>query len=228
MRLLVVEDEPKLAAIIRRATQREGWSVDVAVNGTDAVWHGTEFEYDAVVLDVGIPGPDGFAVCETLRKAGRWMPILFLTARDEVSDRVRGLDSGGDDYLVKPFSIEELGARLRVLTRRTLGERPTQLVAGDLVIDPAAHSVTRAGVAVELSAKEFSVLELLVRHKGEVVSRARLLDHAWDMAFEGGSNVVDVYIRYLREKIDRPFGVASIETVRGVGYRLDPDGGGQQ
>jgi two-component system, OmpR family, response regulator len=222
MRLLVVEDEPKMAKLLEAALQREGHAVDRVYNGRDAVWMATECEYDAIVLDVMIPPPDGFEVCRTLRDRGRWAPILLLTARDGVQDRVNGLDAGADDYLPKPFSFDELSARLRALRRRGVTERPTRLAVGDLALDPATRHVTRAGQGVKLSPKAFSLLELFMRRPGEVLSRADLLAHAWDFAYEGDSNVVDVYIRYLRDKIDRPFGRQSIETIWGVGYRLNP------
>ncbi|HEV7865658.1 MAG TPA: response regulator transcription factor [Acidimicrobiia bacterium] len=222
MRLLVVEDEPKMARLLRSALQDRGHAVDTVNNGEEAVWMATECDYDAIVLDVMIPPPDGFEVCRTLRERGRWAPILLLTARDGVKDRVNGLDAGADDYLPKPFSFEELTARLRALMRRGAAERPTQLVVGDLTLDPASRQVSRAGTVVKLSPKGFSLLELFMRRPGEVLSRAVLLEHAWDFAYEGDSNVVDVYIRYLRDKIDRPFGRESIETVWGVGYRLNP------
>jgi two-component system, OmpR family, response regulator len=221
VRLLVVEDEPKMAKLLEAALEREGHAVDRVDNGRDALWMATECEYDAIVLDVMIPPPNGFEVCRTLRDRGRWAPILLLTARDGVKDRVNGLDAGADDYLPKPFSFEELTARLRALRRRGVTERPTQLVVGDLTLDPATRHVARAGQAVKLSPKAFSLLELFMRRPGEVLSRADLLAHAWDFAYEGDSNVVDVYIRYLRDKIDRPFGRQSIETVWGVGYRLN-------
>jgi two-component system, OmpR family, response regulator len=221
VRVLVVEDEPKMAQLLRRALNGEGHAVDVIDNGTDAIWMATEWDYDAVVLDVMIPPPDGFAVCRTLRERGRWAPILMLTARDGVKDRVDGLDAGADDYLPKPFSFEELSARLRALVRRGAPERPVRLEVGDLTLDPATRSVSRAGVPVQLSPKGFSLLEFFMRRPGEVLSRSDLLQHAWDFAYEGNSNVIDVYIRYLRDKVDRPFGRQSIETVWGVGYRLD-------
>jgi two-component system, OmpR family, response regulator len=225
MRLLIVEDEARLADAIRRASERDGWAVDIVGNGEDAIWYGSEYDYDAIVLDVGIPSPDGFEVCRTLRQSGRWAPILFLTARDAIVDRVVGLDAGADDYLTKPFALDELAARLRALSRRTLGERPAMLVAGDLTVDAAAHTVERSGVQIELSAKEFAVLKLLIRQKGQVVSRTELLDHAWDGDYGGTSNIVDVYVAQLRSKIDRPFDLESIVTIRGVGYRLDEHGG---
>jgi two-component system OmpR family response regulator len=229
MRVLVVEDEVKMAGLLRRALEEEGYAVDVASNGGDGLWLGTENAYDAVVLDLMLPDVDGFDVCRRLREAGRWSPVLMLTARDAVSDRVAGLDAGADDYLTKPFSLAELLARLRALIRRGGVERPAVLRAGDLTLDPTTHTVRRAGTEIELTAKEFSLLEYLMRHGGEVLSRTRLIEHVWDFAYEGDSNVVDVYVRYLRNKIDRPFGRDSIETVRGSGYRLrsqPPRGGG--
>jgi two-component system OmpR family response regulator len=220
VRVLVVEDETKMASLLRRALEREGYAVDIAGTGQDALWLGTEQEYDAIVLDVMLPPPDGFEVCRTLRARGRWAPVLLLTARDSVEDRVTGLDAGADDYLPKPFSFAELYARLRALTRRGRRERPTVLEIDDLALDPAGHTVRRNGKSVELSPKEFALLELFMRHPGEVLSRTEMLEHVWDFAYDGTSNVIDVYVRYLREKIDRPFGRESIETVRGVGYRL--------
>jgi two-component system, OmpR family, response regulator len=223
MRVLVVEDETKLAHLLARGLSEEGHIADIAGRGEDALWMARATPYDAIVLDVMLPGLDGFATCRELRANEVWAPVLFLTARDEVEDRVRGLDTGGDDYLVKPFSFAELLARLRALVRRTPGERPTELVVGDLRLDPAAHRAWRGEVEVDLSAKEFALLHLFMRRPGETLSRQRLLDGVWDMAYDGRSNVVDVYIRYLREKIDRPFGRHSLETIRGVGYRLRAD-----
>jgi two-component system, OmpR family, response regulator len=223
VRVLVVEDEAKMAALVRKALELEGYSVDTAVTGTDAVWLGSENDYDAIVLDVMIPEPDGFEVCRQLRADGRWAPILLLTARDSVDDRVVGLDAGADDYLPKPFSFAELYARLRALTRRAATERPPVLEVGDLDLDPATHRVTRAGTEIDLSPKEFALLDLFMRHADEVLSRSTILEHVWDFAYDGTSNVVDVYVRYLREKIDRPFDRTSLETVRGVGYRLRSD-----
>jgi two-component system OmpR family response regulator len=220
MRVLVVEDEVKMAGLLKRGLEEEGYAVDVAPAGAEGVWLGTENDYDAIVLDVMLPDVDGFEVSRRLRAAGRWAPVLMLTARDAVPDRVAGLDAGADDYLTKPFSFSELFARLRALTRRGAGERPPVITVGDLELDPAARRVTRGGTPVELTAKEFALLEYLMRHAGEVHSRTRLIEHVWDFAYDGDSNVVDVYIRYLREKIDRPFGQRSIETVRGSGYRL--------
>jgi len=212
-----------MAALLRRALEREGYAVDIADTGLDAVWMGSENDYDAILLDVMIPAPNGFEVCRSLRERGRWAPVLLLTARDTVEDRVEGLDAGADDYLGKPFSIHELAARLRALTRRGTRERPTTLEVAGLRLDPAGHSVRRDGVPIELSPKEFALLEMFMRRPGEVLSRTELLEHVWDFAYEGTSNVVDVYVRYLREKVDRPFGRESIETVRGVGYRLQAD-----
>ena len=220
MRVLVVEDEVKLAGLLKRGLEEEGYAVDIAADGNEAIWMGTENPYDAVLLDVMLPDADGFEVCRRLRDAGRWSPVLMLTARDAVEDRVAGLDAGADDYLTKPFSFAELLARLRALVRRGARERPVELKVGDLVLDPATHRVTRGGVHVDLTRKEFALLEYFMRHPGEVLTRTRLIEHVWDFAFEGDSNVVDVYVRYLREKIDRPYGRRSLETIRGSGYRL--------
>jgi len=225
MRLLVVEDDVKMASLLNRGLEREGYAVDIAANGEDALWAGRELPYDAVVLDAMIPPPDGFDVCRRLREAGRWMPIIMLTARDSIGDRVHGLDAGADDYLPKPFSFAELFARLRALLRRDAGERPAVLQAGDLELDPATRTVSRGDAAISLTPRQFALLELLLRHRGEVLSRTTIIDHVWDFAYDGTSNVVDVYIRYLRDKVDRPFGRHSIETVRGAGYRLRADGG---
>jgi two-component system OmpR family response regulator len=222
---LVVEDDLKMASLLKRGLEREGYAVDVASCGEQALWAGMEFPYDAVVLDAMIPAPDGFEVCRLLRGAGRWMPVMMLTARDAIDDRVRWLDAGADDYLVKPFSFAEFFARLRALLRRDVGERPVVLRAGELRLDPATKTVRRLHTPIALSAKEFALLEFFLRHKGEVLSRTQILDHVWDFAYDGTSNVVEVYIRYLRQKIDRPFGRQSIETVRGSGYRLRADGG---
>ena len=223
MRVLVVEDEVKMAGLLRRALEEEGYAVDVAGRGEDGLWLGTENPYDAVLLDVMLPDGDGFDVCRRLRAAGRWSPVLMLTARDAVADRVAGLDAGADDYLTKPFSLAELLARLRALIRRGAVERPAALRAGDLTLDPTTHEVRRAGTPLDLTAREFALLEYLMRHPGEVLSRTRLIEHVWDFAYDGDSNVVDVYVGYLRNKIDRPFGLDSIETVRGSGYRLRSD-----
>jgi two-component system, OmpR family, response regulator len=220
MRILVVEDEEKMAGLIRRGLREEGMAVDVAGRGEDALWMAGSTEFDAIVLDLMLPGIDGLETCRRLRDDGVWAPVLILTARDAVSDRVAGLDHGADDYLVKPFSFAELLARLRALVRRGAAERPAVLEVGDLRLDPATHRVTRGGTEISLSAKEFALLEVFMRHEGEAMSRFALLEHAWDYDYENRSNVVDVYVRYLRQKVDRPFGTDSIETVRGVGYRL--------
>jgi two-component system, OmpR family, response regulator len=220
MRVLIVEDEPKMAGLIRRGLREEGYSADIASNGDDARWMAAATEYDAIVLDVLLPGTNGFDVCRELRKSGVWSPVLMLTARDSVDDRVAGLDAGADDYLTKPFSFVELLARLRALARRPPLERPTVLEVGDLRLDPATHQAWRGDAELELSAKEFRILEAFMRRPGHVLSRLHLLEHCWDYGYENRSNVVDVYVRYLREKIDRPFGKKSIETVRGAGYRL--------
>ena len=209
-----------MSSLLERAYREDGYAVDVQATGRDAVWMASEYNFDAIILDVGLPDMDGFAVCQQLRARERWMPILMLTARDGVPDRVRGLDLGADDYLTKPFHIDELRARTRALIRRGPAERPTVLVVGDLRLDPAARTVHRNGTSVSLTAKEFAVLEYLMRHAGQVISRTRFLEHVWDFARDGDSNIVDVYIRFLRDKIDRPFGSRSIETVRGAGYRL--------
>jgi two-component system OmpR family response regulator len=224
VRVLIVEDEVRMAALIRRGLVGEGMAADVAPAGEDAVWMAQAHPYDGIVLDVMLPGLGGFEVCRRLRAAGVWAPVLMLTARDAVEDRVEGLDSGADDYLVKPFAFPELLARLRALARRGDRERPAVLEVGDLRVDPAAREVTRAGVAIELSAKEFALLEQFARRPGEVLTRLDLLEHAWDFAYENRSNVVDVYVRRLRRKVDEPFGRRSIETVRGAGYRLREDG----
>jgi two-component system OmpR family response regulator len=220
VRILVVEDEVKMAGLIKRGLEREGYAVDVAGDGGGALDRARDVDYDAIVLDAMIPAPDGFAVCRQLRQDGRWSPVLMLTARDAVADRVTGLDAGADDYLTKPFAFIELFARLRAITRREVAERPVRLEVGDLTLDPMAREVFRGDVRISLSAKEFALLEQLMRHPGQVLSRTTILEHVWDFAYEGTSNVVDVYIRYLREKVDRPFGVSTIETVRGAGYRL--------
>ena len=220
MRLLVVEDTPKMSALLQRAFREDGYAVDIQSSGSGAVWMASECDFDAVILDIGLPDIDGFDVCRQLRRRGRWMPILMLTAREAVRDRVGGLDAGADDYVTKPFDIEELRARVRALVRRTLGERPAVLTVGDLVLDPAARMVCRGSTPISLTAKEFAILEYFMRHPGQVISRGRFLEHVWDFAGAGDSNIVDVYVRILRDKIDRPFGVRSIETVRGAGYRL--------
>jgi two-component system OmpR family response regulator len=225
MRVLIVEDEVKMAGLIRRGMREEGLAADVAIKGEDALWMADATPYDAIVLDVMLPGIDGFETCRRLREKGIWAPVLMLTARDAIEDRVAGLDTGADDYLTKPFSFVELLARLRALARRGHVEHATVLSVGDLNLDPAARRVWREQTDISLSAKEFALLETFMRHPGQVLDRLQLLEHAWDYEYENRSNVIDVYVRYLREKIDRPFGVDSLETVRGAGYRLRADGG---
>ena len=220
VRVLVVEDEVKLASLIRKGLREEGLLADVAIKGEDALWMAEATAYDAIVLDVMLPGIDGFEACRRLRRAGVRTPILMLTARDAVEDRITGLDTGADDYLPKPFDFGELLARLRALARRGPAEHGPVLRVGELELDPATHTVRRAGREITLSTKEFQLLEVFMRHPGEVLSRYQLLEGAWDAGYEHRSNVIDVYVRYLREKLDRPFGVQTIETVRGAGYRL--------
>jgi two-component system OmpR family response regulator len=223
MRILIVEDELRMAGLIRRGLTNEGLAADVAGTGEDALWMAQAHPYDAIVLDVMLPGLNGFETCRRLRNDGVWAPVLMLTARDSVEDRVAGLDTGADDYLVKPFAFAELLARLRALARRGDLERPSVLEVGDLRLDPAARRVERDSTEIALSAKEFALLETFMRRPGEVLSRLLLLEHAWDFAYDNRSNVVDVYVRRLRLKIDKPFGRHSLETVRGGGYRLRPD-----
>jgi len=220
MRVLVVEDTQRMAGLLNRGLQEEGYAVDVVANGEDAVWMASENLYDVIVLDVMLPDVDGFEVCRRIREAGQWAPVLMLTARDGVRDRVEGLDVGADDYLTKPFAFAELLARLRAVMRRGHRERPPVLTVHDLTLDPATEMVRRGDQTIGLTPKEFSLLEYFMRHPGEALTRTQILEHVWDFAFEGDSNVVEVYVRYLREKIDRPFGRNSLETVRGVGYRL--------
>jgi len=220
MRVLVVEDETRMARLLKRGLEEEGHAVDVAGDGPDGLWMATENPYAAIVLDIMLPGFDGFEVCRRLREAGVWTPVLMLTARDAVGDRVRGLDVGADDYMVKPFSLLELAARLRALARRDDRARPAVLGEGDLKLDPAAKRAWRGRTELQLSPKEFSLLELFLRHPGVVLTRTQILEAAWDFAYDGTSNVVDQYVTYLRRKIDVPFGRHDIETVRGMGYRM--------
>jgi two-component system OmpR family response regulator len=220
MRALVVEDHPRMSVLLERGLREEGYAVDVTGTVEDALALAAEWDFDIIVLDVMLPDGDGIEALRELRRRERWAPVLILTAKDAVDDRVRGLDAGADDYLVKPFALPELLARLRALVRRTPPERPAALRVGDLVLDPAMHEVRRGDTPIRLSPKEFSLLELFMRSSGRVLSRAALMEHGWDFAYEGDWNILEVYVRYLREKVDRPFGRASIETVRGVGYRL--------
>ncbi len=220
MRVLVVEDETRMSRLLKRGLEEEGHAVDLAADGPEGLWLATENPYSAIVLDVMLPGFDGFELCRRLRAAGVWAPVLMLTARDGVDDRVRGLDAGADDYLVKPFSLLELAARLRALARRDDRARPAVLREGDLKLDPASKRAWRGGAELRLSPKEFSLLELFLRHPGAVLTRSQILDAAWDFAYDGTSNVVDQYVTYLRKKIDVPFGRHDLETVRGMGYRL--------
>lgn len=226
MRVLVVEDEARMAGLLRRALREEGHAVDVAADGPEGLWLATENSYGAVILDVMLPGLDGFQLCRRLREAGTWAPVLMLTARDAIGDRVRGLDAGADDYLVKPFSLLELAARLRALARRGDRPRPVILAEGDLRLDPAVKRAWRAGTELRLSPKEFCLLELFLSHPGMVLTRSQIIEAAWDFAYDGGSNIVDQYVNYLRRKIDVPFGRHDIETVRGMGYRLRRAEGG--
>jgi two-component system OmpR family response regulator len=225
VRILIVEDEVKLAALLRRGLTEEAHAADIAATGEDALWMARSIDYDAIVLDLMLPGVNGLEVCRRLRADGVWSPVLMLTARDALEDRIGGLDAGADDYLTKPFAFTELLARLRALARRGAPERPAVIDVGDLRLDPASLQVWRGGAEIELSPKEFALLETFMRRPGRVLSRFELLEHAWDYEYENRSNVVDVYVRYLRDKVDRPFGRESIETVRGAGYRLRTDDG---
>jgi len=223
MKILVVEDELKMASLLLRGFRKNGDAVDVARRGEDAGWMAAAADYDAIVLDVMLPGMDGFETLAALREKGKWTPVLMLTARDSVEDRIAGLDVGADDYLTKPFSFAELLARLRAIARRGPVERPTVLQVGDLRLDPATRQVWRGTSEIELTAKEFALLEAFMRRSGEVLSRDHLLEQAWDMGYDNRSNVIAVYVNYLRDKIDRPFGASSLQTVRGAGYRLRRD-----
>jgi two-component system, OmpR family, response regulator len=225
MRVLVVEDERRLAAGLRAGLAAEGFAVDVALDGTDGLWMAREHPYDVIVLDILLPGVNGYRLCSALRRDGNWTPILMLTAKEGELDEVEALDSGADDYLTKPFSYAVLVARLRALLRRGARERPAVLEAGDLRLDPAARRAWRGQVEVELTARELALLEYLLRRRGEAVAKRELLQHVWDDEFEGDPNIVEVYVRHLRNKLDRPFGRAAIQTVRGSGYRLAADGG---
>ncbi|WP_144763755.1 response regulator transcription factor [Curtobacterium sp. 9128] len=223
MRVLVVDDEVRLADGVRRGLEAEGWAVDVAHDGVDGLWHAREFTYDVVVLDLMLPGMSGWAVCEQLRADENWTPVLMLTAKDGDWDQVEALDAGADDYVTKPFSHPVLVARLRALVRRGAQARPSTLVVGDLVIDPAARTVARGDAPLELTSREFAVLEFLARRAGRVCSKREVIENVWDVDFDGDPNIVEVYVGHLRRKLDRPFGRNSIETVRGAGYRLVAD-----
>jgi len=224
VRVLLVEDDRRLAGAVKRGLEGEGYAVDVAFDGAEGAWLAAENTYDAMVLDVMLPRLTGLELCHRLRDAGSWVPVLMLTAKNGERDEARALDTGADDFLAKPFSFVVLLARLRALVRRGAAERPAVLVAGDLVLDPAAHQVRRGDAVVDLTPRQFSLLEFLMRHKGEVVSKRTILDHVWDFAFDGDPNIVEVYVGQLRRRVDVPFGRASLQTVRLVGYRLDPDG----
>jgi two-component system, OmpR family, response regulator len=224
VRVLVVDDEVRLAAHLKRGLEAEGFAVDVASTGSDGLWMATENDYDAVVLDIMLPGMNGYAVCAKLREAGNWVPILMLTAKDGVYDEAEALDTGADDYLSKPFSFVVLVARLRALLRRGNRERPPVLRCDDLSLDPASHRVQRSGTEIALTATEFALLEYFMRHPDEVLSKSDILTHVWDWEFEGTPNLVEVYVRYLRNKIDAPFDTRTIFTVRGAGYRLTASG----
>jgi two-component system OmpR family response regulator len=225
MRILVVDDEVALAETIREGLVGEGFAVDVVHNGPDGLWAATEHDYDAIVLDIMLPGLNGYEVCRQLRARERWAPVLMLTAKDGEYDQADALDLGADDYLTKPFSFVVLVARLRALVRRGAPQRPTVLTAGDLTLDPAKRQVIRAGQEIAVTSREFALLDFLMRHRGDVVSKRAILDNVWDMHFDGDQNIVEVYVSYLRKKIDQPYGRQAIETVRGVGYRLAADGG---
>lgn len=225
VRVLVVEDEKRLAAGLRKGLEAEGFAVDIAGDGTDGLWMATEHPYDVIVLDIMLPGMNGYKVCEALRDGDNWTPILMLTAKDGELDEAEALDTGADDYLTKPFSYVVLVAHIRALLRRGAKARPAVLEAGDLRMDPAARKAWRADTQVELTSRELALLEFLLRRRGEVVSKREILDHVWDYDFEGDPNIVEVYVRHLRNKLDRPFDRASIETIRGSGYRMAADGG---
>jgi two-component system OmpR family response regulator len=223
--VLVVEDEVRLAEGLRRGLEADGFAVDIAGTGTDGLWMARENEYSVILLDIMLPGISGYRVCETLRAEGNWTPVLMLTAKDGEWDQVEALDTGADDYLSKPFSYVVLLARIRALLRRGAAARPTILEAGDLLLDPATRRVTREGTVIDVTAREFAVLEFLMRRKGDVVSKREVLNGVWDDDFEGDPNIVEVYIGHLRNKLDRPFGRTAIETLRGAGYRLAANGG---
>ena len=223
--MLLVDDDRRLVAALRRGLEEDGFAVDVAHDGEEGLWLAREASYDVLVLDVMMPRMDGLELCARLRTEEHWAPVLMLTARDGERDEARALDTGADDFLSKPFSYVVLLARLRALLRRGSAERPAVLTAGDLSLDPATHQVCRAGEPVDLTPRQFSLLELLLRRKGEVLSKRQILDHVWDFSFDGDPNIVEVYVGQLRRRVDQPFARAALQTVRGAGYRLDPDGG---
>ncbi|MDO9556191.1 MAG: response regulator transcription factor [Coriobacteriia bacterium] len=225
MRVLVVEDEVRLASYLKRGLEAEGYAVDIAATGTDGLWMATEQTYDAMLLDIMLPGMNGYKVCEELRQKGNWVPILMLTAKDGEYDEAEALDTGADDFLSKPFSFVVLLARLRALLRRGSAERPPVLATGDLTLDPSSRVVARGGVQIDLTPREYALLEFLMRHPGEVLPKRDIIEHVWDWEFEGDPNIVEVYVGYLRKKIDVPFGCDLLKTVRGAGYRLDPSNG---
>jgi two-component system, OmpR family, response regulator len=225
MRILAVEDQRRLAGAIKRGLETEGFAVDIAADGEEGLWLAREQPYDAIVLDILLPKLNGYKVCRTLRDEGNWTPILMLSAKSGEWDEAEALDTGADDFLAKPFSFVVLVAHLRALLRRGARARPTVLCAGDLKLDPAAHTCGRGDKEISLSPREFALLEFLMRRAGQLVSKAEILDHVWDFGFEGDDNIVEVYVRYLRRKIDLPFGRQAIETIRGAGYRLADDGG---
>ncbi|KQM60914.1 response regulator transcription factor [Agreia sp. Leaf210] len=225
MRVLVVEDEKRLAEGLKRGLEAEGFAVDVASTGTDGLWLATENDYSVILLDIMLPGMSGYRVCERLRADQNWTPVLMLTAKDGEWDQVEALDTGADDYLTKPFSFAILLARIRALIRRGQSERPAVLEAGDIRVDPSTRQVRRGETVVDVTAREFAVLEYLMRRKGDVVSKRDIIDNVWDDDFDGEQNIVEVYVGHLRNKLDRPFGRNAIETLRGAGYRLASHGG---
>ena len=225
VRVLVVDDDRGLVRALKRGLESEGFAVDVAFDGEEGLWHAKEHAYDAVVLDVMLPGVSGLDLCASLRASGNWAPILMLTARGGEHDEAHALDTGADDFLSKPFSYVVLVARLRALLRRGRMERPATLLVGDLLLDPATHRVARGGTELKLTPRQFSLLEFFMRRPGEVLSKQVILEHVWDFAYEGDPNIVEVYVGQLRRRIDDPFGRTSLQTIRLVGYRLEPDGG---
>jgi two-component system OmpR family response regulator len=223
VRILVVDDDARIASAVRRGLEAEGYAVDIAGDFAEGAWMAGENGYDALILDVMLPGGTGTELCRKLRKAGLWVPILMLTAKNTPADEVEALDSGADDFLAKPFAFGVLVARIRALLRRNDDPRPAVLSCGDLTLDPARHRVARAEVEIALTPRQYALLELLLRRGDQVTSKREILEHVWDFAFDGGPNIVEVYVRQLRQRIDLPFGRETLRTVRGAGYRLDPD-----